>query len=317
MASYIVRRLIFILPVALLVSFIVFFLIHLVPGDPAAVLLGEDATPQNVAALRKELGLDQPLLTQYVLWLGQAIHGNFGRSIQLQQPVFQAILQRAPVTIELGIASLLFSIVIAIPLGVVSATRANGRLDTSVNITSLLGTAIPGFVLGLGLIVAFAVYIRIFPPGGYVPFSEDPAANLRDLVLPMITLGTGAVAVNLRQVRASMIEILSQDYIRTAWAKGLHKPRVYYIHALRNALLPLITIVGLQAGAILGGAVIVETIFQWPGLGALAVSSLLSKDYPVIQATVLLSALSYMLVNLLVDVGYGLLDPRISYGKGR
>jgi peptide/nickel transport system permease protein len=317
MASYIVRRLIFILPVALLVSFIVFFLIHLVPGDPAAVLLGEDATPQNLAALRKELGLDQPLLTQYVLWLGQAVHGNFGRSIQLQQPVIEAILQRAPVTIELGVASLLFSIVIAIPLGVVSATRANSRFDTTVSVTSLLGTAIPGFVLGLGLIVVFAVFIRLFPPGGYVPFSEDPAANLRDLILPMITLGTGAVAVNLRQVRASMIEILSQDYIRTAWAKGLHKPRVYYIHALRNALLPLLTIVGLQVGAILGGAVIVETIFQWPGLGALAVSSLLSKDYPVIQATVLLSALSYMLVNLLVDVGYGLLDPRISYGKGR
>ncbi|HEU5437943.1 MAG TPA: ABC transporter permease [Ktedonobacterales bacterium] len=317
MASYILRRLVFILPVALLVSFIVFMLIHLVPGDPARVLLGEEATPQNVAALRKQLGLDQPLLTQYVLWLGQAVRGNFGQSIQLQQPVLQAILQRAPVTLELGIASLLFSIVIAIPLGVFSATRANSRLDTTVSVTSLLGTAIPGFVLGLGLIVLFAVILRIFPPGGYVPFFEDPAANLRDLILPMITLGTGAVAVNLRQVRNSMIEVLSQDYIRTAWAKGMGKTRVYYLHALRNALLPLLTIVGLQAGAILGGAVIIETIFQWPGLGALAVSSLLSKDYPVIQATVLLSALSYMLVNLLVDVGYGLLDPRISYGKGR
>ena len=313
MASYIVRRLIFILPVALLVSFIVFFLIHLVPGDPAAVLLGEDATPQNLAALRKELGLDQPLPTQYALWLGQAVHGNFGRSIQLQQPVIEAILQRAPVTIELGVASLLFSIVIAIPLGVVSATRANSRFDTSVSVTSLLGTAIPGFVLGLGLIVVFAVFIRLFPPGGYVPFSEDPAANLRDLVLPMITLGTGAVAVNLRQVRASMIEILSQDYIRTAWAKGLHKPRVYYIHALRNALLPLLTIVGLQVGAILGGAVIVETIFQWPGLGALAVSSLLSKDYPVIQALSMIGALAVLIANLLTDLTYAWVDPRIRY----
>jgi len=317
MTSYIVRRLIFIVPVALLVSFIVFMLIHLVPGDPALVLLGEDATPQNVAALRKELGLDQPLLTQYVLWLGQAVRGNLGQSIQLRQPVLEALVQRAPVTIELGIAALLFSIVIAIPLGVVSATRANSRLDTTVNVTSLLGTAIPGFVLGLGLIIVFAVVIRLFPPGGYVPLLEDPAANLRDLILPMITLGAGAVAVNLRQVRASMIEVLSQDYIRTAWAKGLSRTRVYYIHALRNALLPLLTIVGLQAGAILGGAVIIETIFQWPGLGALAVQSLLSKDYPVIQATVLLSALSYMLVNLLVDVAYALLDPRISYGKGR
>lgn len=317
MATYIVRRLIFIVPVALFVSFIVFLLIHLVPGNPARVLLGEDATTENVAALTKELGLDKPLLTQYVIWLGQSLHGNFGQSIQLQQPVLQAIVQRLPVTLELGIASLLFSLVVAIPLGVLSATRPNGRLDVLVNVISLLGTAIPGFVLGLGLILLFALLVRVFPPGGYVPFGDDPAANLRDLILPMITLGTGAVAVNLRQVRANMIEVLSQDYIRTARAKGLRERRVLYVHALRNALLPLLTIVGLQAGAILAGAVVVETIFLWPGVGALAVQSILSKDYPVVQATVLLAALSYMLINLLVDVGYGLLDPRIGYGKGR
>jgi peptide/nickel transport system permease protein len=200
---------------------------------------------------------------------------------------------------------------------VLSATRPDSRLDVLVNVISLLGTAIPGFVLGLGLILLFALLMRVFPPGGYVPFGDDPAANLRDLILPMITLGTGAVAVNLRQVRANMIEVLSQDYIRTARAKGLRERRVLYVHALRNALLPLLTIVGLQAGAILAGAVVVETIFLWPGVGALAVQSILSKDYPVVQATVLLAALSYMLINLLVDVGYGLLDPRIGYGKGR
>lgn len=317
LATYILRRLIFIVPVALFVSFIVFMLIHLVPGDPARVLLGEEATPETVAALTKELGLDKPLLTQYVLWLGQSLHGNFGQSIQLHQPVLEAIVQRLPVTLELGIASLLFSIVIAIPLGVLSATRRNGRLDVLVNVTSLMGTAIPSFVLGLGLILIFALLVRVFPPGGFVPFADDPVANVRGLILPMITLGTAAVAVNLRQVRANMLEVLQQDYIRTAWAKGLRKGRVHYFHALRNALLPLLTIVGLQAGAILAGAVVVETIFLWPGVGALAVQSILSKDYPVVQATVLLSALSYMFVNLLVDVGYGLLDPRISYGKGR
>lgn len=316
MTTYVVRRIAFLLPVALLVSFITFMLIHLVPGDPARVLLGEEATPQTVAALRQQLGLNQPLSTQYLLWIGQALHGNLGQSIQLSQPVTQAILQRLPVTAELGIASLIYSVALAIPLGVVAATRRNSRLDWAVNVTSLLGTAIPAFVLGLVLIVLFAVVIRLFPPGGYVPFIEDPGGNIRDLILPMVTLGTGAVAVNMRQVRASMLDVLSQDYIKTAWAKGLRANRVYYKHALRNALLPFLTIVGLQAGSILGGAFIVETIFLWPGIGKLAVDSIFSKDYPVVQGVVLLAALSYLVVNLLVDVSYGVLDPRISYGKG-
>lgn len=316
MASYIVRRVVFLLPVALLVSFITFYLIHLVPGDPARVLLGEEATPQTVAALTKQLGLDKPLGTQYALWFLQALHGNLGQSIQLSEPVTQAIFERLPVTAELGIAALLYSIVLAIPLGILSATRQNGRLDWLVNVTSLFGTAIPAFVLGLVLILIFAVMVRPFPPGGYVPFNEDPLGNIRDLILPMITLGTGAVAVNMRQVRSSMLEVLSQDYIKTAWAKGLRARRVYYVHALRNALLPFLTIVGLQAGAILGGAVIVETIFLWPGIGQLAVQSILAKDYPVVQGIVLLAALSYLVINLLVDIGYGVLDPRITYGKG-
>lgn len=314
MWSYIGRRLLFMIPIALLVSFATFMLVHIVPGDPARVLLGEEATPQTVAALRHELGLDRPLMVQFGLWLWLAIHGNLGNSIQYQEPVLVGIGQRLPVTLELGIASLLFSLVLAIPLGVVAATRRNGVADWLVNVTSLFGIAVPGFVLGLVLIFVFAVAVRVFPPGGYVPFTEDPLGNLRDLVLPMITLGTGAVAVNLRQVRASMLEVLHQDYIRTAWAKGLRRRRVYYVHALRNALMPLLTIVGLQAGAILAGAVVIETIFLWPGVGQLAVQSILAKDFPMVQGVVLLSALSYMLVNLLVDIGYGILDPRISYG---
>ncbi len=317
MARYVGRRLLFMIPVALLVSFVTFMLIHLIPGDPARVLLGEDATPQTVAALRQQLGLNQPLSTQFALWLWHALHGDLGTSIQLNQPVVQSIVQRLPVTLELGGSALLFSVVLAVPLGVLSATHRNSRSDWLINVTSLLGTAVPSFVLGLVLIVFFAVVIRLFPPGGYVSFSDDPAGNLRDLVLPMITLGAGAVAVNLRQVRANMLEVLSQDYIRTAWAKGMHRGRVYYLHALRNALLPFLTLVGLQAGAILAGTFVVETIFLWPGIGQLAIMSILSKDYPVVQGIVLLSALSYMLVNLLVDVSYGVLDPRISYGKGR
>jgi len=303
------------LPVALLVSFVTFMLIHLVPGDPARVLLGEEATPQSVAALRQQLGLDRPLGVQYGLWLWQAIQGNLGESIQLQQPVIQAIWQRLPVTIELGVASLIFSVALAVPLGVMAATNPNGRLDWLVNVTSLLGTAIPSFVLGLLLILVFAVFIRIFPPGGYVPFSEDPLGNLRDLVLPAVALGVGAVAVNLRQVRTSMLEVLHEDYIRTAWAKGLRPRQVNYRHALRNALMPLLTIVGLQVGAILAGTFVIETIFLWPGIGALTIQSIFSKDYPVVQGVVLLAALSYMAVNLFVDIGYRVLDPRVTYGK--
>lgn len=315
MTRYIARRLLFMLPVALLVSFVTFMLIHLVPGDPARVLLGEEATPQSVAALRQQLGLDRPLGVQYALWLWQAIHGNLGDSIQLQQPVIQAILQRLPVTVELGVASLIFSVALAVPLGVMAATNRNGRLDWLVNVTSLLGTAIPSFVLGLLLILVFAVFFRIFPPGGYVPFSEDPLGNLRDLVLPAVALGAGAVAVNLRQVRTSMLEVLHEDYVRTAWAKGLRPRQVNYRHALRNALMPLLTIVGLQAGAILAGTFVIETIFLWPGIGSLTIQSIFSKDYPVVQGVVLLAALSYMAVNLFVDIGYRVLDPRVSYDK--
>jgi peptide/nickel transport system permease protein len=315
MARYILRRVIFMLPVALFVSFIVFMLIHLVPGDPVRVLLGEEATPQTVAALQHQLGLDKPLPQQFGLWLWQAIHGNLGTSIQLQQPVIQALLQRIPVTLELGLASLVYSLALAIPLGVYSATHRKSWLEGLINVSTLVGTAIPNFVLALLLIFLFAVAIRLFPPGGYASFTDDPAGNVRDLILPMIALGTSTVAVNLRQLRASMVEALEQDYVRTARAKGLSERRVNYIHALRNSLIPLITIVGLQIGQILGGAVVIEVIFLWPGIGKLAIDSIFAKDYPVVQGVVLLAAFSYMLVNLLVDVSYVFLDPRIRLNK--
>src|SRR6266516_1339099 len=257
-------------PVALLVCFVTFMTIHLIPGDPARVLLGEFATPQAIEALHQQLGLDKPLPSQFALWLWQALHGNLGQSIQLQQSVLDAILQRLPVTAELGICSLLFF---------------------------------------------FAVDIRLFPPGGYVSFDEDAPGNIHDLILPMVTLGAGAVALNMRQIRASMIEALSQDYIRTARAKGLSERRVSYLHALRNAIIPVLTIVGLQVGTILAGAFVIETIFLWPGIGQLAVTSILAKDYPVVQGVVLLSALSYMAANLLVDICYAVLDPRIRFDK--
>jgi peptide/nickel transport system permease protein len=312
---YILRRLIFAVPVALLVSFAVFMIIHLIPGDPALVLLGESATPEAAAALRAQLGLDKPLLEQYLIWLWQLLHGDLGRSIILQQPVLQAIFQRMPVTLELGISALLYSLLLAIPLGIYSATHRNSLLDWLVNIISLLGTAIPNFVLGLVLILIFAVFVPVFPPGGFIPMAEDPLANMWNLILPVITLGTGAVAVNMRQIRASVIEALGQDYIRTARAKGLSENRVSYIHALRNAIIPLATLIGLQVGAILAGAFVVETLFLYPGIGQLAVNSIFSKDYPVVQGVVLLTAFSFMGANLLVDISYVVLDPRIGFEK--
>lgn len=315
MFNYVLRRLLFMIPVALIVSFLVFMLIHLIPGDPARVLLGEEATPQTVLALQHQLGLDKPLLVQFGIWFVQLLHGNLGDSIQLQQPVVQALFQRLPVTVELGVVSLIFSLLIAFPLGVLTATRRNSWVDWVINVSSLMGISIPSFVLALLLIFAFAVAIRLFPPGGYVPFSDDPVSNLRDLVLPALSLSLGAITVNLRQIRASMIEVLSQDYVRTARAKGLSERRVQYVHALRNSILPVLTILGFQVGAILGGAVITETIFLWPGIGALAVQSIFSKDYPVVQGVVLFIAFSYMLSNLLVDVSYVLFDPRIRLNK--
>ncbi len=315
MARYILRRILFMLPVALLVSFMAFMTVHLIPGDPARILLGEYATPQTVAALDQQLGLDKPLPVQFALWLWQAVHGNLGQSIQLQEPVLQAILDKLPVTAELGICALLYSLILAVPFGIYSATHKNSWVDWITNVFSLLSTAIPNFVLGLALIFFFAVDIRFFPPGGYVPFTEDATGNIRDLILPMITLGTASVAVNLRQIRASMIEVLGQDYVRTARAKGLTERRVAYLHAFRNAMLPVLTIVGLQIGSILAGAFIVETIFLWPGIGQMAISSILAKDYPVVQGVVLLSAFAYMATNLLVDILYAILDPRIRLDK--
>jgi len=317
MAAYIVRRVALMVPVALLVSFVTFMLIHLVPGDPGRTILGAEATPESVAALDQTLGLDKPLWTQYGIWLNDAVHGNLGTSIVLHQPVTQAIMQRLPVTLELGISSLLLSLVLAVPLGVLAATRRGSRVDWLVNVMTLLGTTVPTFVLGLLLILFVAVFAHLLPPGGYIPFGDDPADNLRHLILPVLALGSGLVAGNLRQVRASMLEVLSQDYIRTARAKGLAMRVVQYRHALPNALLPVITLVGLQTGGILAGAVIIETIFLWPGIGQLGVNSIFAKDYPVVQGTVLLAALSYMVINLVVDITYALVDPRISYGTRR
>lgn len=314
MTQYIVRRLLLMVPVALLVTVIVFVLVRLTPGDPVLVYAGEERDPETLAQIRRSLGLDQPLPVQYVAWLSRALHGDFGRSIRTRQPVLEAIVERLPATIELGLTALLISVSVSLVVGTISALKRNSLLDLLVTGAAIGGVSLPNFFLGITLILVVAVVFRLLPPGGYVPFVQDPAANLRYLILPAITLASASLAVNLRQVRSSLIDVLAQDYIRVARAKGLPERLVIFRHALKNALIPVVTLVGLQAGAIIEGAIITETIFFWPGVGRLAVDSIAGRDYPVVQTIVLFSAMSFMLSTLLVDILYAWLDPRISYG---
>ena len=313
MTTYLLRRLLLMLPVAFLVTVGVFMLIHLTPGDPALILLGEDRTPEAIAAIHHQLGLDQPLYVQYLIWIGNLAHGDLGRSTTTHQPVTAAIAERLPATIELGVLSLLWSLLVAIPLGTIAAVRRGSLADHLAAGITVGGVSIPNFFIGIVLIFVLSVTLHIFPFGGYVPFSEDPYENLRHVFLPAIALGTAGAAVNMRFTRSSMIEVLNNDYIRTARAKGASWRRVVFIHALRNALIPVVTIVGLQIGGIIEGAVVTETVFTWPGVGRLVVESIFNRDYTVVQGVVLLAAFSYLAANLLVDFVYAWLDPRISY----
>jgi peptide/nickel transport system permease protein len=308
-----IRRLALMLPVAFLVSVAVFGLIHLTPGDPALLALGEDASPQQVVELRHELGLDRSVPEQYVYWVGRVVRGDLGRSIRNKEPVSRIIIDRLPNTLELGLTALGWALLVSIPLGTVAAIRRGSYLDILSTSFTIAGVSVPNFVVGLLLIYGVAVTWRLLPPGGFTPFSKDPGDNLSRLVLPALTLGTAAAAVNMRFTRSSMIEVLNQDYIRTARAKGAGWARVVARHALKNALIPVVTVVGIQVGAIIEGAVVTETVFAWPGVGKYAIDSILQRDYPIIQGVVLLFAFSFMFANLLVDLAYAWLDPRISY----
>jgi peptide/nickel transport system permease protein len=302
-------------PVAILVSVIVFVLLRITPGDPVLVFAGEERDPVALDALRHEYGLDQPLPIQYVVWAEHAVRGDLGRSLRTRQPVTQAILERLPKTLELGAAALLISTGVALVVGTLAALRRNSPLDLIATGFTVAGVSLPNFYLGIILILVFALVFRILPPGGYADFATDPADNLRRLFLPAITLATASLAINLRQVRSSLLDVLTQDYLRTARAKGLGERAVVLRHAMKNSLIPVITIFGLQVGALLDGAIITETIFFWPGVGRLAVDSIGGRDYPVVQAIVLMSALAFMVSTLAVDILYAWLDPRISYGR--
>src|SRR5690242_4834443 len=313
MTAYVLRRLLLMVPVAFLVTVGVFMLIHLSPGDPALIMLGEDRSPDAIAAIHKELGLDQPLYVQYVIWLGHIVRGDWGRSITTHEPVARAITERLPATLDLGVVALLWSLLVAIPLGTVAALRRGTLTDQVATGFTVAGVSIPNFFIGIVLIFLLSVTLRLFPFGGYVPLTVDPLESLRHVALPAIALGTAGAAINMRFTRSSMIEVLNNDYIRTARAKGASWRRVVFVHALKNALIPVVTIVGIQIGGIIEGAVVTETVFTWPGVGRLAVESIFNRDYTVVQGIVLLAAFSYMIANLLVDLAYAWLDPRISY----
>ncbi len=317
MTTYILRRLLLMIPVAFLVTVAVFVLVRLSPADPVLVFAGEERDPVALAEIRKELGLDQPMPVQYVAWISRVVQGDLGRSFLTKQEVRQAIIERLPATLELGAAALLISVTLSLTVGVLSAIKRNSLIDLLSTSVTLAGVSFPSFFLGILLILLFAYVIpgRIFPPGGYVPATEDLGDNLRRLVLPAVTLATGSLAVNLRQVRSSLLDVFGHDYMRTARAKGLRERTVIARHALKNALIPVVTLIGIQVGAIIEGAFITETIFFWPGIGRLAVQAIPASDYPVVQGVVLVAALSFMFTTLLVDILYAWLDPRISYGS--
>ena len=303
-------------PVAFVVTVIAFGLLRLAPGDPVLAYSGEDRDPETLNQIRRSLGLDQPLPIQYAAWLGHAVRGDFGRSIRTHQQVGEAILERLPATLLLTGSALVFSVSVGLVVGTLSALKPNSPLDLLATGVTIAGVSLPNFFLGLVLILVFALVLRVFPPGGYTPLTTDPVEGVRRLVLPAITLSAASLAVNMRQVRSSLLDVFGQDYIRTARAKGLAQSAIVARHALKNGLIPVVTLVGLQIGALIEGAIVTEQIFFWPGVGRLVVDSIGGRDYPVVQAIVLLSALSYMVSTLLVDVAYGWLDPRISYTSG-
>lgn len=313
MTQYILRRLILLLPVLLIVGVLVFTLVHLTPGDPAAVILGPDATAEDVQRLREELGLNEPFFIQFFSWFGNVLRGDLGDSLFLDMPVAEALLQRAEPTLLLTTYALTISIVIGIPVGVLSAIRQNSLLDRIAMIGSISGVAIPNFVLGILLILLFAVTLGWLPSGRYTNIGVDPIAHFQHMIMPAFSLGFSSSAILARLVRSSMLDVLGEDYVRTARAKGVAARNVITQHALRNALIPTVTVIGYSLATLLGGAVVTETVFTLPGMGRLVVQSVSRRDFPVIQGAVMLIAVGYMMANLLVDILYVYIDPRIRY----
>ncbi len=305
MTRFLVRRLLLTIPVLIGVATLVFSLIHLVPGDPVQAMLGESASPQDIAQMRTRLGLDRPLYQQYISFATGVLHGDLGTSLRTNQPVTTVILERMPATLELAVAAMAVAIAFAIPLGIIAAVRAGTRVDHAATTLSLVGISMPTFWLGPLLAIIFSVYLGWFPVSG--------RGTLANLVLPAVTLGAPLAAILARMTRASVLEELRELYVMAARARGVSEARAVLAHAFRNSLIPVVTVIGLQFGAVLTGAVITETIFAWPGVGRLLITSISARDYPAVQGCILLIAVTYVSMNLLIDLLYGVLDPRIRY----
>jgi peptide/nickel transport system permease protein len=311
MASYVFGRLLQLAPTLFVVSVVVFLMVRAIPGDAAHALLGPTAKPEQIAALRAEMGLDEPLWKQYLVWIEGVLRGDLGRSWINDFPVAELIRQKLPATVALAVGSMVIAILIAVPMGILPALHPGSWIERVAALYNGLMLAIPTFWLGVLLVLIVSLRLGWLPPSGYVPFREDPLQSIKLLILPSLTLGAYLSAIFARFLHSAITETLSQDYVRTAAAKGLRERSVVGGHVLRNALIPVVTMLGIQFGGLLGGAVIVEAIFDWPGLGRLLVTSISSRDYAVVQGTILLAASAFLFVNLLTDLTYGLLDPRI------
>ncbi len=313
MGQYALRRLWQMVPVMFIVSIAVFSIIHLIPGSPAENIAGPNANEAQIAILEAKMGLDQPLYRQYLIWIGDVLTGDLGESFINGYPVSKLMLQRIPATLELALAAAIIGILIAFPLGILAALRPGSIFDIATTTLSALSFAVPGFFLLILFILLFSVELRWLPPSGRPDFFEEPVLHMKSLILPAVTLGIGVAAKLMRYLRSSLLEVLDQDYVRTAHSKGLRGSVVVTKHSVPNALIPVVTILGLQLGDLLSGAIIIETIYAWPGVGRLTIQAIHNRDYSILQANVLFIVGAFLLVNLIADLTYGFLDPRIRY----
>lgn len=314
MTGYIVRRILGMIPVLLIISIISFSLLYVLPGDAAIAVLGEEAgDSETYEGLKREMGLNDPVHIQYLRWLGRTVQGDLGNSIRTREPVADILIRRAPISIYVGIAGLFVAVAIGVPAAVVSALRPGSRLDITATVLGLAGIAIPSFWQALLFIYTFGVILRWLPPSGYTAPGDDLWLSLKMLVMPAIVLGTTSAAVIMRQTRSALIEVMEQDYITVARAKGVPQRKVVSSHAARNALIPVLTILGIQVGSLVSGSAIVETVFAIPGVGRAAVDAIFFRDYPVLQGAVLMLTLAVLIANLVTDILYGFVDPRIRY----
>jgi peptide/nickel transport system permease protein len=313
MWAYVIRRVLATVPVLAIVALVVFSILHLAPGDPASVIAGDQATPEQIEAIRLKLGLDRPLHEQFILWIGNALRGDFGVSIFSNRPVASLFMQRLEPTIALAVMTTIIAVLFAVPMGVLAAWKAGSAIDRGVMSVAVLGFSFPVFVVGYVLIYIFAMKLKLLPIQGYRPFADGLWPFLRHLILPSVALGLSFIALIARITRASVLEVLSQDHIRTARAKGLPSWRLLFAHALPNAAVPIVTIIGVGVALLLGGVAVTESVFAIPGLGRLVVDAILSRDYPVIQGVLLIFSATYVIINLMIDLLYVVIDPRIRY----